>query len=199
MASSTSYLRSRICVFAAGCILSGCGAPESKIEGLARPVRATCDSSKSEAYYFAAAFDRNDPSARATAASLTKLLSTLNEPSLSCGETSDEGYRLIFHRWSYPAQVIRIARTGEESVAIAARAETDAEGDVIRVLNRVETRLTQAQWENFRTTARNANLWYVPTLPLKFGPGTGTRLHDVGRIVEGRADGLYHVAIFGSS
>lgn len=117
----------------------------------------------------------------------SRYLRAMREPSLSCGETQGEVYRLL-----------RLAPTGAPIAVRATRSSASAELSVIeletptwkgpgRITKDTKARLTDGQWRNIMTSVEASQFWNLETYERRdLDDGSAW-------ILEGRRGSAYHV------
>src|SRR5206468_3646108 len=103
---------SAVCAIAL-CVMTACRPVPDSTVNFAHRVEDDCRSRTGEELYFDGVFPRNEPRTKVATAYYVQLLAAMNEPSLGCGGTFDEAYRILWSPALNPRSVmIRAARAG---------------------------------------------------------------------------------------
>lgn len=151
-----------------------------------RPVISECSGDQ---YYFpAGTFPAAYPAADLPRRRwYSSYLARLHEPSLSCGNGSEETYRLMWlHNFAHPV-VIRITRRDSQVEADAFQLSGSGGGDPGLVLYQTHKRLSTMDWELLQAKLRHSTFWSLPTSGNMYG------VHGEQWILEGRRNDAYHI------
>jgi hypothetical protein len=155
---------------------------------LLREVRAHCGSaSESDYFYPKGAFSSDDAEER-----YSKILRSINEPSLSCGQ-SDEAYRLVWiHVFQANPTIVRIQRSDSNVTLVAYQLRGSEELEVVK---HTERQLTVSDWQKLASLIQESEFW--SPLP---SPVQKPALLDPDTVfIEGRNAGNYNVLLPSSS
>jgi len=154
-------------------------------------VRSTCTSTLYGEYYFQdRMFSTSEDDGVADRGQYSRVLRDLHEPSLSCGPTPDEAYRVVWISPFEPDPVgIRVSRTGERFELVATALRGPDENYRLVTVKRTEKALTRTQWQTLTSALSEANVWLMPFQPLK----RVFVLDGADWLFEARSETKYHV------
>lgn len=117
-----------------------------------------------------------------------RILAAMNEPSLSCGRSTDEeAYRFLWLRtWNNPVS-IRIFRAGPRYGLEAVQLDGAEGNEAGRILRRVTLTLSRTQWQRFSLALDETHFWQITTAVDDTLGNDGAQW-----IIEGRREGRYH-------
>jgi len=114
-------------------------------------------------------------------------LARLHEPSLACGNGSEETYRLTWLHTSAHPVVIRITQRDRQVEADAFQLSGSGGGDPGLVLYQTHKQLSMKEWGLLQAKLRNSTFWSLPTSGNMYG------VHGEQWILEGRRNDTYHI------
>jgi hypothetical protein len=129
---------------------------------IAREVRPTCRSHGDATFFFPVGTFPEVESE--LAAGFADYLTAMNEPSLSCGESKEETYRLLWlHAFEANPIVVRVSRVDKSSKLLVnafATSQTTASNSLPR---RAEKPIAEENWRQLTSTVQNGDVWLLPT------------------------------------
>ena len=150
-----------------------------------QPARSDCPARSDNQYFFekGTLHDKHD----FVETWATQYLRAADEPSISCGAGLSETYRVTWlHSFRRPL-IVRVTTSHQSATLVATefnRPESFLKS--IKVVRRVETALTSADWLRIKSALDAADFWSMPvTMGLRGNDGDEW-------LVEGRRDGGYH-------
>jgi hypothetical protein len=183
-----------VAVAVASCFLAGCRSQhDGGAANLARPVAMQCEPPSSETFFFpSGTFSTSEDDGSSKRYVLSSVLHTAKEPSLSCGPTPDEGYRLLrVDAFEHEVQAIRIDRL-KDAYTISTRVLRSGATDPSFVLRTtVDKSLSREQWSTIASAIEQTNFWFMPPRQIKVRDAL---VFDADTwILEGRLGSSYHV------
>jgi hypothetical protein len=98
------------------------------------------------------------------AAGFADYLTAMNEPSLSCGESQEETYRLLWlHAFEANPIVVRVSRVGQSSKLLVTAFATSQTTAPTSLPRRAEKPVTEEKWRQLTSTVHDGDVWLMPT------------------------------------
>jgi hypothetical protein len=152
---------------------------------LLHEVRARCGSA-SEGDLF---FPRGVFSNRSADERYSKILRSINEPSLSCGHDAIEAYRLVWiHVFQASPTIVRIQRSDSGGTLVAYQLSGD---EALELVKHTERQLTISEWQKLSGLIKESEFW-SPLPPRAEKPAM---LDPDTVFIEGRNAGSYNVLL----
>ena len=177
-------------------VSNGCSqTPESRQIGFARQVKSECKPRDDDEFFFPTrTFSTSDDDGSSRQYDYSSYLATAGEPSLSCGGTLDQAYRLVWVQALRPGpSIIRVSRSGQ-TFALVAYGLEDKENSSTPVVMRVNKTLTEAEWGMVTSAIEQTNFWFMPTWHIRTSHDSAV-LDSSTWLFESREASSYHVIL----
>jgi hypothetical protein len=181
-------------------VSSGCSqSPEGRQIGFSHSITQECKSrDHSESFFSAKSFATSADDGVSWRDDYSSILAIADEPSLSCGDTFDHAYRLVWVQALRSGSVIiRVSRSHQTFGLVVIRSQEAGPG-LRPIISRVSKALTEKQWQMITSAVERTDLWFMPTRHIR-------KLHEdvvldaSAWLFEGREGSSYHVILRSSS
>ena len=180
------------------CCSVSCAGPVEEMTVDLQRVRAKCGAPDASDFFFPAGmFRQRDDATKALRREYSAMLSSTGQPSLSCGNSPQMGYRVIRipHMPREPV-VIRITRSGEQTDVVVDDSTGAVAGSATGSRSRHAQRASETDWRQLTTVLDRMDFWSTPQFQVR-PEQYGVPLHATTWILEGRDGERYHVVIRG--